>query len=407
MDYTLFATTSTTPSAETRTFKTRIFTALPVCVFAVCVFSLAACSDGVAPPELAPKKVKVIAIQAKDSAVSFEFVGRTASSQQVQVRARVDGFLDDRLYTEGSIVEKGDVMFKIDPKPFQVQLAAATAALAEQQARLEVNQANLKRVKPLAKANAVSKKELDDAQGRVNSAAAAVEMAKAERDSAKLNLGYTTIYAPVSGASSYTRIQNGAYINAMDGLLTYVAQLDPIWVDFNISENDMLKHRAMKEKGQLIMPANKQYDVELILADGSSYPEIGKIFFSDANYSTETGTFLIRASFNNPDQHLRPGQFVRVVLKGAIKPDATIVPQKSVSQGAKGFFVWIIDEDNKAQIRYVQVGDWQDDNWFINNGLSAGDRVVTDGFMHLSPNVTVSIEDEDNTGNKPAASQTN
>ena len=358
-----------------------------------CLFVFTACDDGAVPPAQAPKSIKVIEIQAKDTPVAFEYVGRTASSQQVQVRARVEGFLDDRLYTEGSVVNKGDIMFKIDPKPFDTQLAAASAALAEQQARLTVNRANLKRVKPLAEANAVSKKELDDAQGRVNSAAAAVEMAKAERDTAKLNLGYTTIYAPVSGASSYARIQNGAYINAMDSLLTYVAQLDPIWVDFNISENDMLKNRAMKAEGEIILPVTGKFEVELILADGSRYPETGNIFFSDANYSTETGTFLIRASFNNPNKHLRPGQFVRVVLKGAIKPDAIVVPQKSVSQGAKGFFVWVVDQDNKAQIRNVQVGDWQNDNWFINDGLSEGDRVVTDGFVHLSPGVAVNIID--------------
>jgi membrane fusion protein (multidrug efflux system) len=355
-----------------------------------CAVLATACSEPAAPTQ-APREVKVIEIQPRDTPVTFEYVGRTASSQQVEVRSRVDGFLDNRLYTEGSIVKKGDVMFKMDAKPFQTQLAAARAALAEQQARLQVNAANLKRVKPLAAANAVSKKELDDAQGRVNSAAAAVEMAKADVDTAELNLGYTTIYAPVTGASSYARIQNGAYVNAMNSLLTYVAQLDPIWVDFNISENDMLKARSMKTKGVIKMPENGAFDVEIKLADDSLYPQSGHIFFSDANYSTETGTFLIRASFDNQEQQLRPGQFVRVLLKGAIQPNAILVPQKAVSQGAKGFFVWTIDKDNKAQIRNVQVGDWQEANWFILDGLSAGDRVVTDGFVHLSANAPVTI----------------
>lgn len=317
------------------------------------------------------------------------------------MRSRVDGFLDDRLYTEGSIVSKGDIMFKMDAKPFETQLAAARAALAEQRARLKVNTANLKRVKPLAEANAVSKKELDDAEGRVNSASAAVEMAQADVETAKLNLGYTTIYAPVTGASSYARIQNGAFVNPMNSLLTYVAQLDPIWVNFNISENDMLKARHMKDQGLINMPENGQFDVELKMADGSSYPETGRIFFSDANYSTETGTFLIRASFNNSEQRLRPGQFVRVLLKGAIQPDAILVPQKAVSQGAKGFFVWTIDQDNKAQLRNVKVGEWQDENWFILDGLSAGDRVVTDGFIHLSANAAVNIITADDKTGSP------
>lgn len=364
----------------------------------ICCLSslLIACSEQ-STPATRSKSVKIITVEAKDAPVTFEFVGRTASSQQVQVRSRVEGFLDDRLYTEGGIVTKGDVMFKVDPKPFETQLAAANAAMAEQKARLQTVTANLRRVKPLAEANAVSKKELDDAQGRVNTAAAAVEMAKAEVDTAKLNLGYTTIYAPVTGASSYARIQNGAYVNSMNSLLTYVAQLDPIWVDFNVSENDMLKSRSMQAKGLLKTPENGQFEVELILADGSSYPQTGRIFFSDANYSTETGTFLIRASFTNSNQHLRPGQFVHVVLKGAIQPDAILVPQRAVSQGANGFFVWTVDEHNKAQIRNIQVGEWQEDNWFIINGLSAGDRVITDGFIHLSANVAVTIATDNTT----------
>jgi membrane fusion protein (multidrug efflux system) len=355
-----------------------------------CLLFLFACNEQITPVSRV-SDVKVITVKPKDTPVVFEYVGRTASSQQVEVRSRVDGFLDDRLYTEGSIVTKGDIMFKMDAKPFETQLDAAAAALTEQRARLKVNTANLKRVKPLAEANAVSKKELDDAEGRVNTAAAAVEMAQAEVETAKLNLGYTTIFAPVTGASSYARIQNGAFVNPMNSLLTYVAQLDPIWVNFNISENDMLKARQMKREGLINMPDNGQFKVELKLADDSSYPQTGHIFFSDANYSTETGTFLIRASFKNPEQHLRPGQFVRVLLKGAVQPNAILVPQKAVSQGAKGFFVWIIDQDNKAQVRNVQVGNWQGDNWFILGGLSADDRVVTDGFLHLSANAPVNI----------------
>lgn len=355
-----------------------------------CLSPLTACDEKSAPAARV-SDVEIVTVQPKDTPVVFEYVGRTASSQQVEVRSRVDGFLDDRLYTEGSIVTKGDIMFKMDAKPFETQLAAARAALAEQRARLKVNKANLKRVRPLAEANAVSKKELDDAEGRVNSAAAAVEMAQADVETAKLNLGYTTIYAPVTGASSYARIQNGAFVNPMNSLLTYVAQLDPIWVNFNISENDMLKARHMKDKGLINMPDNGQFDVELKMADDSSYPETGRIFFSDANYSTETGTFLIRASFKNPDQRLRPGQFVRVLLKGAIQPNAILIPQKAVSQGAKGFFVWTIDKHNKAQIRNVKVGNWLDDSWFILDGLSADDRVVTNGFVHLSANASVNI----------------
>ena len=227
--------------------------------------------------------------------------------------------------------------------------------------------------------------------GQVNAAAAAVEMARAEVDTAQLNLGYTTINAPVTGVSSYARIQNGAYINQQSGALTYVAQLDPMWVDFSISEDEMLKLQEQRKNGRLRFPENDAFVVDIVLADGSIYPKNGSIFFRDANYSSQTGTFLIRATFENPDGTLRPGQFVRVQVKGAIRPDAILVPQAAVLQGAGGFFVWIVDKDGKAQTRPVEVGDWQGDNWFINKGLTAGDRVISDGIIRLAKGVPVKI----------------
>jgi membrane fusion protein (multidrug efflux system) len=351
---------------------------------------LGGCDKPETPPP-PPPEVTVMEVKPGDTSVSLEFVGVTESSQQVEVRARVDGFLEERLYTEGSVIEKGEVMFRMDAKPFKAQLNAARAALAEQKARLWTAQADLKRVKPLAKANAVSLKELDDSQGRVNAAAAAVEMAKADVETAELNLGYTTIYAPVTGASSFARIQNGAYVDQKNSLLTYVAQLDPIWVDFSISEDELLSLRSQRKKGQLQLPEGGMLDIELVMADGSLYPETGKIFFRDANYSTETGTFLIRATFANPDQELRPGQFVRVRVKGMIRPDAILVPQQAVLQGAQGFFVWIVDAEGKAQTRNVEVGDWQGDSWFVYKGLSDGDRLITDGIVRLAKGTPVKI----------------
>ena len=216
-------------------------------------------------------------------------------------------------------------------------------------------------------------------------------MARADVKTAELNLGYTTIYAPVTGASSFARIQNGAYLDQQNSLLTYVAQLDPMWVNFSISEDEMLSMRGQRKEGQLRMPEDGMLSVELVMEDGSAYPETGRIFFRDANYSTETGTFLLRATFANPDQNLRPGQFVRVQVKGSIRPDAVLVPQQAVLQGAQGFFVWVVDGEGKAQTRSVEVGDWQGGNWFIYKGLSNGDRVITDGIVRLAKGAPVKI----------------
>jgi membrane fusion protein (multidrug efflux system) len=305
------------------------------------------------------------------------------------------GFLNDRLYLEGSIVKLGQAMFQMDPKPFEAQLAAAKGALAEQQARLWTARANLERVKPLAQANAVSKKDLDDAMGEVNAAAAAVEMARADVETAQLNLGYTTIHAPVTGACSFARIQDGAYINQKSGPLTYVAQLDPIWVDFSISEDEVLRLRTQVKKGLLRFPENDAFVVAIVLADGTLFPNTGRIFFRDANYSAQTGTFLLRATFANPDGTLRPGQFVRVLAKGAMRPNAILVPQAAVLQGAGGFFVWIVDKDGKAEPRPIEVGDWQGDNWVVLNGLSREDMVITDGISLLSAGIPVRIASAD------------
>lgn len=353
---------------------------------------LAACGKQEQAPAARPSvEVTAVTIAPKDTPVSYEFVGQTLSSHLVQIRARVAGFLDKRVYGEGSLVKAGEVMFLQDPKPFQVQLDAANAALAEQQARLKVAEDNLAQVKPLAALNALSQKELDDATGQQQAAAAAVESAKAGVEGAKLSLSYTTITTPVTGYSSYARVQDGAYVNGENSLLTVVEQVDPIWVDFTLSENDMLGLRTDKEKGLLKLPPNDAYVVEVILADGALFAEKGRITFANASYNAQTGTFLLRASLPNPEHLLRPGQFVRVRVNGAVRVNAVLVPQAAVLQGAKGHFVILIDKESKAQIRPVQVGPWYGDDWFITGGLQAGDVVATDGVARLSPGASVKI----------------
>jgi len=283
------------------------------------------------------------------------------------------------------------VMFQQDPKPFQAQLQAAKGALAEQQARLQTANDNLAQVKPLTALNALSVKDLDDATGQQQAAAAAVETAKANVETARLNLGYTTITTPVTGLSSFARVQDGAYVSAENSLLTYVEQVDPIWVNFTLSENDVLGLQTDEAKGVLRAPPNRDFVIELILADGSVFPHKGKINFANASYNSQTGTFLVRATLPNPGNVLRPGQFVRVRASGAFRVNAILVPQQAVLQGAKGHFVVLVDKESKAQIRPVQVGPWYGDEWFITSGLQPGDVVVTDGVARLSPDAPVKV----------------
>jgi membrane fusion protein, multidrug efflux system len=362
---------------------------------------LSGCAKQGTPAEgLQSAEVTVLVVSPRTTPVSFEYVGQTQSSHQVQIVARVNGFLEKRVYTEGSLVKAGEVMFRQDPKPFQAALDAYRGALDEQKARLQVANDNLAQVKPLAALNALSQKDLSDATGQQQAAAAAVEIAKANFEQAQLNLGYTTITTPVTGYSSYARAQEGQYLNGQSSLLTYVDQVDPIWVNFSLSENDMLNFKAQQASGQLNMPKSDSFEVEVVLANGSVFPNKGRITFTTADYNQQTGTFLLRATFPNPEGILRPGQFVRTRVSGATRPNAIIVPQKAVLQGAQGHFVIIVDKDNKAQIRPVEVGSWNGDNWFITRGLAAGDTVVTDGVMKLAPGAPVKIV---NAGTKSAS----
>jgi membrane fusion protein (multidrug efflux system) len=278
----------------------------------------------------------------------------------------------------------------MDRKPFEASLAAARAELQAQQARLSTADANLKRVGPLAAEDALSQKDLDDAQGSRDAAVAAVEGARSRVQQADINLGYTTIRSPVTGVTSFARRQPGSFIApGADSLLTYVAALDPMRVNFSISENEQLRYTRLVNEGKLKPPAGRKYAIKVVLADGTVVPAPGHVTFGDASYSKETGTFLVRAELPNKDGTLRPGQFVRVLLEGAIWADAIQLPQRAVMQGPQGNFVWVVDDESKAQFRPVTVGPLNDDQWLIAEGLQAGDRVVVDGGLKLAPGVPV------------------
>ena len=362
-------------------------------ICAAFAFALSACDskkEAVPPP---PPGVTVMEVAQRDVPVAFEFVAQTQSSHLVNIQARVSGFLDKRLYNEGAVVKEGQVLFQMDAKPFQVQLDQAKAALAKQEAALETARLNLERTKPLTEQEALSQKDLDDATGQYQSAAAAVEQSKAQVESAKLNLSYTTITTPVTGVSSSARQTEGTYISPQNSLLTTVAVLSPIWVNFSISENEMQKYRDQEAKGLLRSPSYKDYEVEIILLGGSVYPYTGRMTFAEPSYNAQTGTFLIRASVHNPDGILRPNQYVRARLKGAIRPKAILVPQRAVQQGSKGHFVWVVDKQrSKVEQRPVVVGDWYRDDWFIYEGLTNGEQVVLDGGLTLRPGMTVTIQ---------------
>jgi membrane fusion protein (multidrug efflux system) len=345
------------------------------------------------PPAPPPAEVVAVAVMPRTVPVTVPFVAQAESSHQVEIVARVNGFLEKILYKEGEVVKAGQVLFLMDRKPFRAQVSAAQGEVANREAQLWTAKANLDRIKPLAEQDAASKSDLDNATGAVKSAEAAVYEARARLEKAELDLGYATIKSPVSGVSGQALMREGAYLSGVGeaSQLTYVATLDPIWINFSVSQNQMSGMRQDVAEGRLVVPEDQAYEVEIDLSDGSHYPHRGRLSFADPSFRPDTGTFLVRAELPNPQGVLRPGMFVKAYIKGAVRPKALVVPQKAVQQTANGHVVYVVGEDEKAELRPVVVGEWVGTDWVIDQGLQAGDRVIIEGFQRLAPGAPVKI----------------
>ncbi len=341
-----------------------------------------------APP---PPVVEVVKVETKTVPIVFSRVAQVQSSREVEVVARVSGFLEKIVYTEGAYVEEGDVMFLMDRKPFEAQLDAAKGELEASKARLWTANANLKRTKPLAEADALSQSDLDQATGEQQAAEAAVYAATANVTQAKLDLGYTEILAPVSGFSGEAKQREGAYLNAFSESadLTYVAKIDPVWVNFSVSQNELESSRRLAAEGKLVRPEGDKYEFQVVLSNGEVYPQRGTLDFTDPTFNQRTGTFTVRAVVANPDALLRPGMFVTANVLGATRPNAVVVPKEAVRQTTNGHVVWLVDDENKTEMRPVITGDWTDDGWIIEEGLSGGEQVVVGGGLRLRPAMQV------------------
>lgn len=367
------------------------------------LFAVAACGPQQPPGGMAGFPAPEVTVQTVEPAaypVSFEYVGQTAGSKDAEVRARVTGIVEKRLYQEGAPVRAGQPLFLIDAKPFETQVAAAEADLARARAQKTQADREAARLKPLAESRAIGQKEADDAASAAELAAAAVKAAQARLAEARLNLSYTRVVSPIDGLSSRAQQSEGSLVNANTTLLTTVSQVDPIWVLFSVSDNEQLTlNRAMAE-GRLSLPRNNAFEVAIRLSDGSTFPRSGRINFADSRVNPQTGTFEMRAEIANADLALRPGQFVRVVLAGAERRAALAVPQVAVLEGPQGKFVYVVGKDGEgreiAEARPVVVGDWSQSGgvnvWLIESGLKAGDRVIVDGLARIMmPNTPVRV----------------
>jgi membrane fusion protein (multidrug efflux system) len=356
-------------------------------------FGLAACdrSTQQGPPQMPPPEVTAVAVQPRDIPITLEYVGRTEGVREVEVRPRVSGILLRWNYTEGSSVKAGRSLFTIDPAPFQTAVASAEADLASARARVAQAQRDLERLKPLLDQGMVSRKAYDDAIAADEVAKAQLQGAEAALEKAKLDLDYTRVQAPISGVTSRALKSEGSLVEAQDTLLTSISQIDPIRVIFSMSEGERLRFNEQAAAGKLRMPRDNRFAATVVLPDGSISERSGVVEFSDIRVDPATGTTEFRAVIPNPDHRIRPGQFVRVTLRGAQHVQALAVPQRAVLEGPQGKIVMVVDDKGMAQPRPVQVGDWAGEDWVISGGLKAGERVIVDGVVKARPGAPVKI----------------
>ena len=332
-------------------------------------------------------EVAVVTVESKARPIVYEYAGQAAGSRETEVRARVAGVVQKRLYEEGAVVKAGSTLFVLDAANFQTQASSTDASVAVAQARVNQSRRDNDRLKPLIAENAVSQKEFDDSKASLETALATLRQTQAQAQEARLNLGYTKVTAPISGVAGTAAKSDGSLVSAADSLLTTIIQTDPIFVNFSISENDLLKLDKLAAAGQLNVPGGKAsngslgFTATVKLADGSVYPRVGKLNFTSAKVNPQTGSLEARAVIPNPDGKLRPGQFLRVELGGATRPNTVSVPQRSVIDSPFGKIVFKVTPDNKLAPQPVELDGWSNGEWIVTKGVVAGDRVVADGFI--------------------------
>jgi membrane fusion protein (multidrug efflux system) len=359
---------------------------------------LAGCSGGGSAPTqgAAPPAMPVTVLEVSPTSIpaSVEVSAQTEGARETEVRARVSGVLMKRLYQEGQPVKAGQALFQIDRAPFEIALAQARAQLADARARSEQASREEARLKGLVAQQAVSRKEFDDAGTTAATARASLQAAEAKVKDAELNLSYTLVTAPIAGLSGRAAYSEGNLIAVGSGsALTTIVQSNPLWVRFGLSESDI----ATLPGGRVSPTSIKA--VELLLPDGATYPEKGRVNFAASQVDTRLGTVQLRAEFNNPNNNLLPGQFVRARVIAGLRQGVFLVPQSAVMQSETGRFLFLVGPDNKIQPRPVTVGEWHGSDWVILSGLKTGDKVALDNLIKLRPGAPVMPKKP---GEKPA-----
>ncbi|HWV99405.1 MAG TPA: efflux RND transporter periplasmic adaptor subunit [Candidatus Acidoferrum sp.] len=340
----------------------------------------------VAPP---PPLVEVASVTQADVPIYHEWIGILDGLVNAQIRAQVTGYLLKQNYREGDPIKKGDLLFEIDPRPFQAALDQAKGLLAQAEARFGKTELDVKRYAPLVKDKAISQEEYDDAVQANLEAKAAVVSASAQVEQAQVNLDFTKIMSPIDGIASIARAQIGDLVGPASGELTTVSTVDPIKAYYNVTEQAYINFTKQFSTESDRYERLRQLEIDLILTDGTIYPLKGKIYAADRQIGPTTGALRVEALFPNPGGALRPGEFARVRIKLDLKHDSLLVPQRAVSELQGSYQVAVVEPDNKIHIQPVRVGDRSGSLWMIEEGLRPGQRVVVEGIQKVREGVTV------------------
>ena len=359
------------------------------------LLALGACGDKktdaqAKPAGMPPPEVSVVTVAPERVAISNELPGRIEATRSAEVRARVPGIVQKRLFTEGSDVKAGTVLFRIDPASLQAALSNVQATRARAEANLAQATLKVNRYRPLVQTNAISRQEFDDALAAQKQAQADLEAARASQQTASLNLGYATVTAPISGRIGRAQVTEGALVGQGEATpLATIQQLDPIYVNLTQSSSELLKLRQAMSAGKLKTLGRDQASVSLVTEDGTPYPQTGKLLFSDLAVDQSSGAITLRAEFPNPDRFLLPGMYVRARLEQAVNESAITVPQQAVQRDNNGASVMTVGADGKVAPRPIKTGSVQGDKWIVTDGLKEGDVVIVEGLQKVRPGAAV------------------
>ena len=373
--------------ARSRRTENRARRRLALGLMFVVVLVSSGCNKPPPPPPSVPE-VQVISVAPTNVAIFEQWIGTLEGYVNAQIRAQVTGYLLTQNYREGNEVAKGDLLFQIDPRPFQAIVDQAKARLGQDRAQLEKTRLDVERYQPLSQEQAISRQELDNAVQANLAAQAQLKADQAALETAELNLGFTRITSPIDGLAGLAQAQIGDLVSPQSGPLTTISTVDPIKAYFPVSEQSYLSFwRNLANSNAL--SAARQLEFELILSDGSTYPEKGKLFFADRQISPNTGTLQIASLFPNPRRLLRPGQFALVRAQTQTRTNTLTVPQRAVVELQGGYQVAVVDASDQAHLRPVKVGEQVGSNWLIEQGLKAGERVVVEGLQKVKEGQTV------------------